>query len=166
MSTSLNFDFAVDKSTNTVNIKKEFDADHQLVWDAFTKKELLDQWWAPQPYTVKTKSMKFREGGKWHYAMCGPKGDKHWCLANYTSITPKSNFKYWDGFCDEKGVLNSVKPQSDWDLAFIDQGESTLVEIKIRHKTLDDLEKIIKMGFKEGFAIAINGLEELLLTYK
>ena len=94
MSTSLNFDFAVDKSTNTVNIKKEFDADHQLVWDAFTKKELLDQWWAPRPYVVRTKTMEFKEGGRWLYAMCGPEGDEHWCLAKYTSITPKTNFKY------------------------------------------------------------------------
>jgi uncharacterized protein YndB with AHSA1/START domain len=44
------FDFTVDKSTKTVFINMEFDADLSLVWDAFTKKEILDQWYAPAPF--------------------------------------------------------------------------------------------------------------------
>ena len=46
MTTNLLFDFTVDKSTNSVFVNKEFDADLLLVWDAFTKQEILDQWWA------------------------------------------------------------------------------------------------------------------------
>ena len=46
---TLQFDFNVDKSTNTVLVEKEFDAELSLVWDAFTKKEILDQWWRRNP---------------------------------------------------------------------------------------------------------------------
>ena len=42
-------DFIVDKETKTVSITAEFDAERDLVWDAYTKPELLDQWWAPKP---------------------------------------------------------------------------------------------------------------------
>lgn len=43
---NLQFDFRVDKSTKTVFIEREFNAELPLVWDAFTKQEILDQWWA------------------------------------------------------------------------------------------------------------------------
>ena len=46
---SLQFDFTVDKSKKTVYITREFDAELSLVWDAFTKAELIDQWIAPKP---------------------------------------------------------------------------------------------------------------------
>ena len=44
MKTTLLFDFTVDKATKTVFITREFAADLSLVWDAFTKQEILDQW--------------------------------------------------------------------------------------------------------------------------
>ena len=43
MNTTSLFDFTVDKSTKIVLITMEFDADLDLVWDAFTKPEILDQ---------------------------------------------------------------------------------------------------------------------------
>ena len=56
-------DFVVDKGTKTVTITKEFAYERSLVWDAYTKPELLDQWWAPKPWKARTKKMDFREGG-------------------------------------------------------------------------------------------------------
>jgi hypothetical protein len=37
-------DFIVDKQKKTVYITKEFAAELSLVWDAYTRAELLDQW--------------------------------------------------------------------------------------------------------------------------
>jgi uncharacterized protein YndB with AHSA1/START domain len=54
MKTNLLFDFTDDKAAKTVFITREFDADLSLIWDAFTKAEILDQWVAPKPWTVKT----------------------------------------------------------------------------------------------------------------
>ena len=53
MNNDLLFDFTVDKTAKTVFISREFDADLSLVWDAFTKSEILDQWVAPKPWTSK-----------------------------------------------------------------------------------------------------------------
>ncbi len=74
MKTSLLFDFIVDKSTKTVFVNREFDAGLSLVWDAFTKQEVLDQWWAPKPWVSKTKFMNFEVGGRRFYAMVSPEG--------------------------------------------------------------------------------------------
>jgi uncharacterized glyoxalase superfamily protein PhnB len=79
MNPNLLFDFSVNKDSNTINVKRQFAADLPLVWDAWTKPELLDQWWAPKPFRNKTKSMDFREGGAWHYAMISPENITHWC---------------------------------------------------------------------------------------
>ena len=62
MKNDLLFDFTVDKTTKTVFINREFNADLSLVWDAFTKPEILDQWNAPKPWTAKTKFMNFEVG--------------------------------------------------------------------------------------------------------
>jgi uncharacterized protein YndB with AHSA1/START domain len=161
MNTNLLFDFTVDKENSTVYVKKEFAAEPALVWDAYTNPELLDQWWAPKPWLSKTKSMEFKEGGRRLYAMCGPEGEEHWALADFTSITPITNFRFLDAFCDATGNISGEMPRSDWDVAFVDKGNTTLVNIAIKHQTLADLEKIIAMGFKEGFTIALNGLDEL-----
>ena len=113
---NLLFDFIVDKATRTVTINREFDAELSLVWDAFTKKEILDQWWAPKPYLSMTKAMDFKVGGRRFYAMVSPEGQKHWAIQKYTSITPKTNFKYLNAFADKDE--NPELPGSDWDYNF------------------------------------------------
>src|ERR1700733_16062608 len=102
MKNDLPMDFIVDKTAQTVFFSREFDADASLVWDAFTKQEILDQWWAPKPYTSKTKVMNFEVGGRRFYAMVSPEGTvKGWMVQKYTSITPKTNFKTLNAFADK-----------------------------------------------------------------
>lgn len=166
MKTNLQMDFTVDKATSTVNIKREFNASLTNVWSAWTEPEILDQWWAPAPWKSKTKRMDFKEGGQRLYAMVGPEGEEHWAIADYTSITPKSNFKYLDAFCDNEGHLNTEFPRSDWNVSFSEKDKLTVVDIKIKHEKLSDLEQIIAMGFKEGFTIAMEGLDAIFASKK
>jgi uncharacterized protein YndB with AHSA1/START domain len=153
-------DFIVNKETKTVTITAEFDAERDLVWDAYTKAELLDQWWAPKPFTSRTTVMDFKVGGRRFYAMVSPEGVERWAVQKYTSITPKTNFKLFNAFADENENLEL--PGSDWDLNFSEQGGKTKVSISIYNESLERLEKMIEMGFKEGFTMTLNYLEELL----
>src|SRR6187401_2056396 len=116
---NLQFDFTVDKSTNSVFVIREFNAELPLVWDAFTKQEILDQWWAPKPWTAKTKIMNFEVGGRRFYAMVSPEGHEHWSIQKYTSISPKTNFKMFNAFADKDE--NPELPGSDWDYSFSEQ---------------------------------------------
>ena len=93
MKKNLKFDFTVDKTAQTATITREFAVGQSLVWDAFTKQELLDQWVAPKPWASKTKYMNFEVGGKRFYAMVSPDGQEMWSLQKYTSITPKNQFQ-------------------------------------------------------------------------
>ncbi len=156
----MQMDFTVDKQTKTVSITKEFAAGLDLVWDAYTKPELLDQWWAPKPWMSRTKVLDFKVGGRRFYAMVSPEGDERWAIQKYTSITPKTNFKFFNAFADIDE--NPELPGSDWDLNFSEQNGTTKVSISIYNESLERLEKMIEMGFKEGFTMTLNNLEELL----
>ena len=157
-------EFIVDKPTKTVRITAEFDAEIDLVWDAYTKQELLDQWWAPKPFASRTKVMDFREGGRRFYAMVSPEGQERWAIQKYTSITPKTNFKLFNAFADADENLEL--PGSDWDLNFSEQDGVTTVNISIYNESLERLEKLIEMGFKEGFTATLGSLKELLASLK
>jgi uncharacterized protein YndB with AHSA1/START domain len=162
MTNSLLFDFTVDKAAKTVFITREFDAHLSLVWDAFTKAEILDQWVAPKPWTSKTKYMNFEVGGKRFYAMVSPEGQKRWIIQEYTAITPKTNFKMYNAFADKDE--NPELPGSDWDYTFSEQNGKTKVSITIYNESLARMEKMIEMGFTEGFKMSMNNLENLLAT--
>jgi uncharacterized protein YndB with AHSA1/START domain len=161
MKTNLPFDFTVDKTTKTVFVTREFAADISLVWDAFTKPEILDQWWAPKPLSSKTKFMDFKVGGRRFYAMVSPEGQElGWSLQKYTSISPKTNFKFFNAFADKDETPEL--PGSDWDLNFSEQDGTTTVRVSIYNESLVRMEKIIEMGFTEGFKMTLNSLEDLL----
>ena len=155
-------DFTVDKTTKTVTFSREFDAHLSLVWDAYTKQEILDQWWAPKPWTSKTKFMNFDVGGRRFYAMVSPEGQEHWSIQQYTSISPKTNFKLLNAFADKDETPEL--PGSEWDLTFSEQNGKTTVRISIYNESLSRLEKMLDMGFQEGTAMTLKNLEELLAT--
>ena len=153
-------EFIVNKETKTVDITKQFDAPLDLVWDAYTKPELLDQWWAPKPYASRTKEMNFEQGGKRFYAMVSPEGHERWVLQQYKSISPKSNFKLFNAFADENE--NPQLPGSDWDFNFKENDGKTTVHVSIYNESLERLERMIEMGFTQGTEAQLNNLTELL----
>jgi uncharacterized protein YndB with AHSA1/START domain len=162
MNNNLLSDFTLDKATKTVIINREFAADLSLVWDAFTKPEILDQWVAPKPWTSKTKYMNFEEGGRRFYAMISPEGHERWSIQEYKSITPKTNFKMYNTFSDENE--NPEMTGSEWDYTFMEQNGNTKVTITIYNESLERMEKMIEMGFREGFTMTVDNLEKLLTT--
>jgi len=166
MKNNLQFDFLVDKEKNTITIRREFVANRQLIWDVYTKRELLDQWFAPRPMTTKTKSMDFREGGFWLYAMIEPGGAEYWGRMDYLKISPIENYTALDGFCDENGTLNEQFPRANWDVTFSDAGENAIVETIVSYGSLNELEAVIQMGMQEGLISTLSKLDELLLTLK
>ena len=157
---NLQFKFTVDKLRKIIFITRDFAAEQSLVWDAFTTKQLLDQWWAPEPFTSKTISMNFEVGGRRFYAMVSPEGEEiAWQIQTYRSITPKSNFQFFNAFADKDE--NPSLPGSNWDLTFSESSGVTTVNITIYNDSFERLEKMIEMGFQAGFTSTLNGLANL-----
>lgn len=165
MSNKLYFDFKVDKSLNTVIITREFNANLDLVWDAFTKKEILDQWGAPSPWTLQTKYMDFKIGGRRLFAMKGPEGQEFWSVQDYTSITPKTNLKFISNFADEDGNANPQFKGSENSFEFSEKNGITTVTTTIKYETVEVLEMMVERGFKEGTAATFENLEKFLAKH-
>ena len=153
--------FSVDKENKTIHIKREFDANLAIVWQAWTDAEILKEWWAPKPYHIETKSLDLRVGGVWLYAMVSPQDEKMWCKADYKAIETEKLLSWLDAFCDENGNENTIKPRSLWTNNFTENNGITMVNITLKHDKLEDIQAMIDMGFKEGFAMALDNLEEI-----
>ena len=151
-----------DVANKKIVVAREFDAPLEEVWKAWTKKELLDQWWAPRPWKAKTKTMNFREGGQWLYSMIGPEGEESSCLVDFKTIVTNKSFTAEDYFVDENGNDNPGFPHMHWTNEFSETTTGTKVEVKISFASEADLNKILEMGFEEGFTAALGNLDELL----
>jgi uncharacterized protein YndB with AHSA1/START domain len=68
----------------------------------------------------------------------------------------------YNAFADKNE--NPELPDSEWDYTFSEQDGKTKVNITIYNESLARLEKMIEMGFTEGFKMSMNNLENLLTT--
>ena len=161
---NLLFDFTVDKTTKSINITREFAAGLDLVWDAFTKAEILDQWVGPKPMRAKTKEMDFRVGGRWLYTMIiGDEVPTRYSMAEYLKIEPKTLFTTKNTFADENGIpVNSMF--SITTNTFEEGVGKTTVRIEKVFDDLAVLEVMATNGFKEGTEMGMNNLDEYLAS--
>jgi len=158
---NLLFDFTVDKATATIYVTREFAAELDLVWDAWTKAEILDQWVAPKPWRAETKEMDFREGGRWLYAMISPEEVKHWSLVEFIKIEEKQSFVSTNSFADAAGNrLSNGFTSSQTITRFIPGSEKTTVKVEKKMASLAELEQFIARGFKEGTAATMENLDQ------
>jgi uncharacterized protein YndB with AHSA1/START domain len=154
--------FTKDLANKKIHVTRAFDAPLEKVWKAWTVAGILDQWWAPRPWKTETKSLEFRPGGLWLYAMVGPTGDRHHCRVEFTAITPQQSFEATSGFCDENDVPNTNMPLMHWYSEFSATATGTQVSVTLGFDTDADLATIVQMGFEAGFSMGLGNLDELL----
>lgn len=159
------FDFTLDRATNTIHVTREFAADIDLVWDAFTKAEILDRWTAPKPYRLHTKEMDFREGGRWLYTMVAPdttpESATRYSLVDFITIQPKTSFSTRNCFADQNGnqagdAFSMVRN------TFTAGDGKTTYRMEKKFNDLATLEAFATNGFKEGISMGYDNLEEIL----
>ena len=159
---NLLFDFTVDKATATIHITREFAADLDTVWDAFTKAEILDQWMGPKPFRAHTKRMDFREGGQWLWTMLTPENvPTRWLLVEFIKINPKTSFTHRNSFSDENG--NHPDTGFTWSMneTHFEPGDGkTTVKLLKKMASMEELEKFVAMGYKAGMEMVLQNLDE------
>ena len=57
---------------------------------------------------------------------------------------------------------NPELPGSEWDYTFKEENGKTIVHITIYNESLERMERMIEMGFKEGFAMSMENLDNVL----
>lgn len=166
MKSKLLFDFIADKEKNTITIKREFDAAIELVWKAWTTPEILEQWIAPKPWRTETKTMDFREGGFWHYAMVSPRGEKHWTRYDYQKIVPQKSITELRGFCDESGAVDPDFSRTLCQNIFTEQNGKTRIIMTAQYGSPEVLKYMVTHGFKEGVTDSFENLDKVLASLK
>jgi uncharacterized protein YndB with AHSA1/START domain len=146
----------------TITVTREYHASKSKVWEAWTNSAMLEKWWAPEPYKAVTKTFEFKEGGGWLYYMLGPDESKTYCWMGYDTIKPEESFAGLDAFCDKEGNVSKDMPRMHWKTEFHDTDGKTKVLVTITFENAADLQKIVEMGFEEGFTMGLNQLEKLL----
>ncbi len=154
--------FTENTEQKTLTVERTFEAPLDRVWAAWTEPELLDEWWAPEPWKAHTKSFDFSPGGHWHYSMESPEGERHWSYVDFRTIEPRQAFTALSTFCDEDGNRNTDLPGTEWDNRFEGSDGRTTVHVSLTFVSADDMKRIVEMGFKQGFTMGLNQLERLL----
>ena len=154
--------FVKDLPNKRMTVTRTFDGEPEDVWNAWSQRELLDQWWAPRPWHAETQSMDFKVGGSWVYAMVGPDNERHYARIDYITIEKPNHIYCEDYFCDEEGVRNADFPTMFWDVTLQATGMQTKVVVDIAFTEEAHIDQIIQMGFQEGFTSALNNLDEYL----
>lgn len=97
-------------------ITRVLDAPRELVWQAFAESDRLAQWWGPAGFTMLVRTLDFRPGGVFHYAMRSPEGQVMWGRFVYRDIQPPERMVFVSAFSDVEGNVTRAPFSPTWPL--------------------------------------------------
>ena len=161
--------FTIADDKKTLIVERTYDAPKNLVWAAYSTREMLLKWWGPRGWDTIIKHLDFKDGGTWHYGMkCVDKnqgdwfGMTSWGMFTFDNVQPEDSFEYTDIFCDEDGNVTPGFPSSHTTITFTEHDGKTTVKTITAYASEEDLTQVIEMGMKEGLTQTLDKLEEAL----
>lgn len=153
-----------------------FDAPREKVWEAWTNPEMVKKWWGPKDFTAPSIHIDFRVGGKYIYAMHGPKGtqfDKDMYSAGiYKEIVPMEKLVVTDYFADEQGNKMSAQEQglpegmpSEMTVTVLfEDVENGKTKLSIIYTATSQAmyDAMIKSGMQEGWSTSLDKLAKVV----
>jgi uncharacterized protein YndB with AHSA1/START domain len=144
------------KSERELVITRTFDGPARLVFEAWTKPELLKLWWAPKSFGVSLLSCEadVRAGGSYRFEI-GREGSKPMTFfGQYVEVIPHSRL-VWTNEESEDGAVTTV--------TFEDKGGKTLLIMHEVYPSKEALDRAIE-GMEGGMTETFAQLDELLVT--
>lgn len=130
------------------------------VFEAWTRPELMKQWFAPKPWTTPVVEVDLRVGGANLIVMRGPDGTEFPNRGVYLEIVQNEKLVFTDAYV--KAWEPSNKPFMTVTLTFEDVGGQTRYTARVQHWSAADREIHEKMGFHQGWGICADQLAALL----
>lgn len=132
-----------------VVMTRTFDAPRHLVFDAFTKPELLKQWYGQEGWAMIVCDVDLRVGGGWRFVSRRPNGKTVGQFGVYREIVPGERLVYserWEDWDPGETIVT---------IAFAEhKGRTTFTEtIRFPSKEVRDI--VMKSGVNEGTATAM-----------
>ncbi|WP_193597613.1 SRPBCC family protein [Microbacterium sp. YJN-G] len=155
-------DIATDTENLTMTVTAEFDAPIERLWEVYSDPRQLERFWGPPSWPATFRSWHHSVGGRAHYSMTGPRGEKSHGYWEFLSIEQPYRFSVLDGFTDEHGEPSSTLPSMRMDFVFESSGEGTRMVNTTVFDSLVALEQVIAMGVIEGTRQAMSQIDAVL----
>jgi uncharacterized protein YndB with AHSA1/START domain len=157
----------VDKDTAqlTVTITAEFDASVERIWQLWEDPRQLERWWGPPTYPATFVEHDLAPGSGVSYYMTSPEGDKYHGWWRVLTVDPPRSLEFEDGFADDDGEPNPDMPTTVVRVDIVDlSDERTRMAVRSTFPSLEAMEQILAMGAVEGMTLAMNQIDDLLLS--
>jgi uncharacterized protein YndB with AHSA1/START domain len=135
-----------------------FDGPAHIVFEAWTKPELLKRWWAPRSFGISFVSCEadVRTGGTYRFVFSHPASDQPMAFfGKYIEVTPYARL-VWTNEESDEGAVTTV--------TFEDKGGKTLVVMHDLYPSKEALDNAIASGSTSGTGEQFEQLDDLLVT--
>lgn len=142
-------------SDREILLTRVFDAPRQMVFDAFTKPELLKRWFGPCGHSLAVCEVDFRVGGGFRFVLEDPKGQKMGMRGTYKEIAQPERTVHMESFDDYPG-------ESQVTAVFTEENGKTTLNATVLYPSKEVRDIVIQMGMEHGAAESYDKLAELL----
>jgi uncharacterized protein YndB with AHSA1/START domain len=132
-----------------------FDAPRRLVWDAFTKPELLRRWFGPHGWSLVVCEVDLRVGGGFRFVLRGPDGRDMGMRGVYREIVPPERSVHMESFDDYAG-------ESQVTAVMVEEGGKTTLTATVLYHSKEIRDAVLQSGMEHGAAESYDKLAELL----
>jgi uncharacterized protein YndB with AHSA1/START domain len=147
------------KSERELVVTRTFNGPARIVFEAWTKPELLKRWWAPKSFGISFVSCEVdvRAGGTYRFVFGHPASEQPMeFFGRYVEVTPHSRLVWTNDEGGEGGAVTTV--------TFEERGAETLVIMHDLYPSKEALDNAIASGSTGGSGEAFEQLDELLVT--
>ena len=144
-------------SDREIVLTRVFDAPRRLVFDAFSKPELLKRWFGPRGWSMSVCEVDLRVGGGFRFVLRGPNGKEMGMRGAYREIVPPERSVHMESFDDYPG-------ESQVTAVFMEQDGKTTLTATVLYPSREVRDAVIKSGMEHGAAESYDKLAELLAT--
>jgi len=153
---SLKFTFPTDRE---IVLTRVFDAPRALVFDAFTKPELLRQWFGPRGWSLVVADVDLNVGGTFRFMLRGPDGNDLGMRGIWREIVAPERSVHMESFDDYPG-------ESQVTTVLTEQQEKTKLTATILYPSKEIRDAVLSSGMEHGAAESYDKLAELLASLR
>jgi uncharacterized protein YndB with AHSA1/START domain len=138
-----------------LTLTRVFNAPRELVFEAWTSRAHLQQWWGPHMFTNPVCEVDLRVGGAWRIVMRGPDGTDYVSHGVYTEIVPPERLVFTNLASDKDGnrLLEGITNVSLEDL-----GGKTKLTLYTSMKGLVPFAPYMLQGMEPGWSQSLERL--------
>jgi uncharacterized protein YndB with AHSA1/START domain len=140
---------------NQIVLTRVFNAPRTLVFDAFTKPELLKRWFGPRGWLLETCEVDLKVGGHFRFVLRGPEGDHMGMRGTYRHIDAPCRSVHIESFDDLPGEAEVMTELTE-------RERKTVLTATITYASAEIRDAVIKSGMEHGAAESYDRLAELL----